>query len=33
VEEITAHLFTQLLPSSSHPLRPQLRQMVNSALT
>lgn len=31
-EEITAHFFTQLLPSSSHPLRPQLRQLVNSAL-
>ena len=32
-EEITAHFFTQLLPSSSHPLRSQLRQLVNSALT
>ena len=31
-EEITAHLFTQLLPSSTHPLRPQLRQLVYSAL-
>ena len=31
-EEITAMLFTQLLPSSTHPLRPQLRQLVNSAL-
>ena len=31
-EEVTAHFFTQLLPSSSHPLRPQLRQLVNSAL-
>ncbi len=31
-EEITAHFFTQLLPSSSHPLRPQLRQLVYSAL-
>ena len=32
VEEVTAHLFTQLLPSSTHPLRPQLRQLVYSAL-
>jgi len=32
VEEITALLFTQLLPSSTHPLRPQLRQLVYSAL-
>jgi CubicO group peptidase (beta-lactamase class C family) len=31
-EEVTAHFFTQLMPSSSHPLRPQLRQLVNSAL-
>jgi len=31
-EEITAMLFTQLLPSSTHPLRPQLRQLVYSAL-
>ena len=31
-EEITASLFTQLLPSSTHPLRPQLRQLVYSAL-
>jgi len=31
-EEITALLFTQLLPSSTHPLRPQLRQLVYSAL-
>ena len=31
-EELTAMLFTQLLPSSHHPLRPQLRQMVYSAL-
>ncbi len=31
-EEITAHFFTQLLPSSSHPLRSALRQLVNSAL-
>jgi CubicO group peptidase (beta-lactamase class C family) len=32
VEDLTAMLFTQLLPSSIHPLRPQLRQMVYSAL-
>jgi CubicO group peptidase (beta-lactamase class C family) len=32
VEEITALLFTQLLPSSTHQLRPQLRQLVYSAL-
>jgi CubicO group peptidase (beta-lactamase class C family) len=31
-EELTAMLFTQLLPSSTHPLRPQLRQLVYSAL-
>jgi CubicO group peptidase (beta-lactamase class C family) len=31
-EEITALLFTQLVPSSTHPLRPQLRQLVYSAL-
>jgi CubicO group peptidase (beta-lactamase class C family) len=31
-EELTAMLFTQLMPSSLHPLRPQLRQMVYSAL-
>ncbi len=31
-EEITAHLYTQLLPSSTHPLRPQLRQLIYSAL-
>ncbi len=32
VEEVTAVLMTQLLPSSTHPLRPQLRQLVYSAL-
>ncbi len=32
VEEVTALLFTQLMPSSTHPLRPQLRQLVYSAL-
>jgi CubicO group peptidase (beta-lactamase class C family) len=32
VEQVTALLFTQLVPSSTHPLRPQLRQLVYSAL-
>jgi CubicO group peptidase (beta-lactamase class C family) len=32
VEELTALFFTQLLPSSIHPIRPQLRQLVYSAL-
>ncbi|MHB1447268.1 MAG: serine hydrolase domain-containing protein [Acidimicrobiales bacterium] len=32
-EEITAVFMTQLLPSSTHPIRPQLRQLVYSALT
>jgi len=32
VEEVTAMMFTQLLPSSSYPLRPELRQLVYSAL-
>lgn len=32
VEDITAVLFTQLLPSSTHPLRTQLRQLVYQAL-
>jgi CubicO group peptidase (beta-lactamase class C family) len=31
-EELTVMLFTQLMPSSTYPLRPQLRQMVYSAL-
>ena len=31
-EELTAMLFTQLVPSSFHPLRPQLHQLVYSAL-
>jgi CubicO group peptidase (beta-lactamase class C family) len=31
-EELTALLFTQLAPSSTYPLRPQLRQLVYSAL-
>ncbi|MCU0807126.1 MAG: beta-lactamase family protein [Candidatus Contendobacter sp.] len=32
VEDITVLLFTQLFPSSTHPLRPQLRQLVYQAL-
>jgi CubicO group peptidase (beta-lactamase class C family) len=32
VEDLTALLFTQLVPSSLHPLRPQLRQLVYTAL-
>jgi CubicO group peptidase (beta-lactamase class C family) len=32
VEEITVVFLTQLLPSSTYPLRPQLRQLVYSAL-
>ncbi|MDG4596672.1 MAG: serine hydrolase [Candidatus Contendobacter sp.] len=32
VEDITALLFTQLFPSSTHPLRPQFRQLVYQAL-
>jgi CubicO group peptidase (beta-lactamase class C family) len=31
-EEITALFLTQLLPSSTHPIRPQLRQLVYQAL-
>lgn len=31
-EEITAMFFTQLMPSSTHPIRPQLRQLVYQAL-
>jgi CubicO group peptidase (beta-lactamase class C family) len=31
-EEVTAMLFTQLLPSSTYPLRAQLRQLVYSSL-
>lgn len=31
-EELTAVFMTQLLPSSTHPIRPQLRQLVYSAL-
>jgi signal transduction histidine kinase len=32
VERITVLFFTQLLPSSTHPIRPQLRQLVAQAL-
>ena len=32
-EELTASFFTQLFPSSAHPIRPQLRQLVYQALT
>ncbi|MFI6226469.1 serine hydrolase domain-containing protein [Micromonospora echinospora] len=32
VEEVTALLFTQLMPSSTYPLRSQLRQLVYAAL-
>jgi CubicO group peptidase (beta-lactamase class C family) len=31
-EELTVSFFTQLIPSSSHPIRPQLRQLVYQAL-
>jgi CubicO group peptidase (beta-lactamase class C family) len=31
-EQLTASFFTQLLPSSSYPIRPQLRQLVYQAL-
>ena len=31
-EELTVSFFTQLLPSSTYPLRPQLRQLVYQAL-
>ena len=31
-EELTVSFYTQLLPSSTHPLRPQLRQLVYPAL-
>jgi hypothetical protein len=32
VEEITAMFFTQLVPSSTYPLRSQLRTLVTQAL-
>jgi CubicO group peptidase (beta-lactamase class C family) len=31
-EELTVSFFTQLLPSSAHRIRPQLRQLVYQAL-
>ena len=31
-EGLTASFFTQLIPSSAHPLRPQFRQLVYQAL-
>jgi CubicO group peptidase (beta-lactamase class C family) len=31
-EELTVAMYTQLLPSSTYPLRPQLRQLVYSSL-
>src|SRR5215469_14258914 len=31
-EQVTATFFTQLMPSSSYPVRPQLRQLVNQVL-
>ena len=31
-EELTVSFFTQLLPSSSYPIRSQLRQLVHQAL-
>ncbi len=32
VEDLTVSFFTQLLPSSTHPIRPQLKQLVYQAL-
>ncbi len=32
-EELTVSFFTQLLPPSAYPIRPQLRQLVYQALT
>ena len=32
VEDITAVFLTQLLPSSTHPIRSQLKQLVSQAL-
>jgi CubicO group peptidase (beta-lactamase class C family) len=32
LEQLTAMFFTQLLPSSTHPIRPQLKQLVYQAL-
>ena len=33
VEELTVSFFTQLLPSGTYPIRPQLRQLVCQSLT
>jgi CubicO group peptidase (beta-lactamase class C family) len=32
-QELTVSFFTQLIPSSAHPIRSQLRQLVYQALT
>ena len=32
VERITAHFFTQMIPSSTYPVRTQFRQLVYQAL-
>jgi CubicO group peptidase (beta-lactamase class C family) len=32
-EELTVSFFTQMFPSSTYPLRPQLRQLVYQALS
>jgi len=32
VEDLTVSFFTQLIPSSHHPIRPQLRQLIYAAL-
>jgi CubicO group peptidase (beta-lactamase class C family) len=32
VEDVTAHFFTQLVPSTTYPIRSQLRQLVYSAM-
>ena len=31
--DLTVSFFTQLLPSSTYPIRPQLRQLIYQALT
>jgi hypothetical protein len=32
VEQVTAHFYTQLIPSSTYPIRTELRQLVYSAI-
>ena len=32
VEQVTAHFYTQLVPSSTYPIRTELRQLVNASL-